>query len=75
MNPDLRDPILEVIDTEGSFSSPALLIEKVHHRVKELLPTEVTTTITQTVNYLADELAVTLDVKGYQLGNGVYRER
>lgn len=75
MNPELRDPILEVIDTEGYFSSPALLVEKVHHRVKDLVPSEVGATITQTVNYLADELAVTLDVEGYQLGNGVYRER
>jgi hypothetical protein len=75
MNPELRDPILEVIDTEGYFSSPALLVEKVHHRMKDLVPSEVGATITQTVNYLADELAVTLDVEGYQLGNGVYRER
>lgn len=75
MNPELREPILEVIDTEGLFSSPPLLIEKVYLRVKELLPAEVTTTITQTVNHLADDLAVRLDVKGYQLGSGVYREK
>jgi hypothetical protein len=75
MNPELREPILDVIDTEGLFSSPPLLIEKVYLRVKELLPAEVTTTITQTVNHLADELAVRLDVEGYQLGSGVYREK
>lgn len=75
MNPTLQESILEVIDTEGLFSSPALLMEKVYLRVKELLPPEVTATMTQTVNYLADELAIMLDVKGYQLGSGVYRER
>lgn len=75
MNPELREPILAVLDEEGLVSSPPLLIEKVHLRLKDLLPTEVTTTITQTVNYLADELAVALDVEGYQLGSGVYRER
>jgi hypothetical protein len=64
MNPELREPILEVLDTEGLFSSPPLLIEKVYLRVKEIRPAEVTTTITQTVNHLADELAVRLDVEG-----------
>jgi hypothetical protein len=75
MNPELRGPILEVIDAEGLVSSPALLIEKVHYRVKHLVPSQAGATITQTVNYLADELAVALDVAGYQLGNGVYREK
>jgi hypothetical protein len=62
MNPDLQESILEVIDEEGLFSSPALLMEKVHLRVKQLLPPEVTATMTQTVNYLADEMAILLDV-------------
>ncbi len=74
MNPTLQQAILEVIRADSLLTSAEQLTERIHTRLKELLPPEATTSIKKTVNYLAEEFALAHDVGGYKLGLGIYRE-
>jgi hypothetical protein len=71
MNRELRGPILEIMESEGPFSTPATLVQLVFSEIKKRLPAEATTSMEEAINYLADQFALERDIHGYVLGAGI----